>query len=66
MLPPLRPVRRAAHNWESEAGLSGECSDDDGKPALRLTARGAQMGRALAITGEDADAVLPALPESQG
>jgi hypothetical protein len=30
--------------------------DDDGKPAIRLTERGAQVGRALAMPGEDADA----------
>ena len=44
------------------AGLV-EQSTDEGKPAMRLAERGAQIGRALAMGGEDADpeAVLAAL-----
>lgn len=45
-----------------DAGLI-EHHTDDGKPALRLTERGAQVGRAVAMTGDDAEAeaVLAAL-----
>ena len=50
----------------SDAGLVEAYVDEGGQPALRLTERGAQMGRALAMSGEDADAdaVLAALLES--
>jgi hypothetical protein len=51
----------------SDAGLVEPYSDDDGRPSLRLTERGAQVGRALAMAGEDADAgaVLAALLDAQ-
>ena len=42
-----------------------ESTDDEGRPSLRLTARGAQMGRALAMVGDDADTVLAALLDAQ-
>ena len=38
-----------------EAGLAERHTDEDGRPALRLTDRGAQVGRALAMGGEAAD-----------
>ena len=38
----------------TEAGMVEEYMHDD-KPALRLTARGAQMGRAVAMAGDDVD-----------
>lgn len=39
----------------TEAGMVETVTDDDDKPALRLTARGAQMGRAVAMAGDDVD-----------
>jgi hypothetical protein len=47
-------------------GLLETFTDGDGKPAMRLTARGAQAVRAMAMAGEDADAeaVLNALLDS--
>ena len=52
----------------TDAGMVEEYTDDDGKPALRLTARGAQVGRALAMAGEDAEpeTMLAALLDAQG
>ena len=44
----------------TDAGLIESYIDADGKPALRLTAQGAQMGRALAMS-DDAETVLAAL-----
>jgi len=38
-----------------EAGLLETYVDDDGQDAMRLTPKGAQMGRALAMAGEDVD-----------
>jgi hypothetical protein len=51
----------------SEAGLIEAYVNEDGRPALRLTEKGAQMGRALAMAGDDADpeAVLAALLEGR-
>ena len=51
----------------TEAGLIEQYTDDDGKPALRLTDQGAQVGRALAMAGGDADpdVVLGALLAAQ-
>jgi hypothetical protein len=51
----------------TEADMVEQYTDDDGKPALRLTDRGAQMGRALAMAGGDADleAALAALLDAR-
>jgi len=47
-----------------KAGLVETYVDEDGQDAMRLTPKGAQMGRALAMAGdEDAAAVLDALLE---
>ena len=40
----------------SEAGLIEGDVNEDGKDALRLTPKGAQLGRAMGMAGEDADA----------
>ena len=47
----------------SDAGLVEQYTNEDSKEALRLTPKGAQLGRAMAMSGEDADAeaVLDAL-----
>lgn len=39
-----------------DAGLVEQDVNEDGKPAMRLTSKGAQLGRAMAMAGEDADA----------
>lgn len=44
----------------SEAGLVEQYTDEDGREALRLTPKGAQLGRAMEMSGEDAEAVLDA------
>ncbi len=51
----------------SEAGLVESYVTEDGADALRLTERGEQVGRALAMAGDDdANAVFDALLEAQG
>lgn len=40
----------------SEAALAQQYTNEDGKAALRLTPKGAQLGRAMAMSGEDVDA----------
>ena len=40
----------------SEAGLVDQDTNEDGQEALRLSPRGAQLGRAMAMGGEDAEA----------
>ncbi len=57
------PDLQATADMLSEAGLVEEYVNQDGKPALRLSPKGAQLGRALAMAGDDADpqAVLEAL-----
>ena len=51
----------------SDAGLIESYVTEDGADALRLTERGEQVGRALAIAGDnDATAVLDALLDEQG
>ena len=35
-----------------EAGLVEQYTNDDGKPALRLTDRGRQLGTAIAMSGD--------------
>jgi predicted dinucleotide-binding enzyme len=49
------------------ASMVEQFTDDDGKPSMRLTQRGAQVGRAMAMAGDDADAdaVLTALLDAQ-
>ena len=37
----------------ADAGLTETYTDDDGKEAIRLTVRGAQVGRAMAMAGDD-------------
>ena len=51
----------------SEAGLVEQYTNEDGKEALRLTPKGAQLGRAMAIGGEDVDAeaILDALLDAK-
>ena len=51
----------------SEAGLVEQYTNEDGKPALRLTPKGAQLGRAMAVAGDDAEAevVLDALLDAR-
>ena len=51
-----------------DAGLIESHTNEDGKAALRLTPRGAQIGGAMAMVGEDADSdeVLDAMLEAQG
>ena len=46
-----------------QAGLVEQHVDPDGKPVMRLTKKGEQLGRSMALAGEeaDADAVLEAL-----
>ena len=39
-----------------EAGLAEAYIDEDGKEAIRLTERGTQLGRAMAMAGDEADA----------
>ena len=46
-----------------DAGLIEQYVDEDGEAALRLTDRGAQVGRALAMD-DDAEALLAALLEA--
>jgi hypothetical protein len=41
------------------AGLVESYINEDGKPAPRLTERGAQLGRALAMSGDEASADAP-------
>jgi len=50
-----------------EAGLIEQYTNEDGKEALRLTPKGPQLGRAMAIGGEDVDAeaVLDALLDAK-
>ena len=52
----------------SEAALIEVYVNCEGMAALRLTPKGAQLGRAMAMSGEDVDAeaVLDALLDSQG
>ena len=51
----------------TEAGLVESYVTEDGAEALRLTERGEQVGRALAMAGDDdANAVFDALLEGQG
>jgi len=51
----------------TEAGLVESYVADDGAEALRLTQRGDQVGRALAMAGDDdANAVLDALLDGRG
>jgi len=38
----------------SAVGLGEQYTDEDGKPALRLTNKGAQLGRVVALAGDDA------------
>ena len=51
----------------SEAGLIEVYVNDEGREAYRLTPKGAQLGRAMALSGEDADAeaMLDALLDSR-
>jgi hypothetical protein len=39
-----------------EAGLAEAFIDEDGKEASRLTERGTQLGRAMMMAGDEADA----------
>jgi len=39
-----------------EAGLAEAFVNDDGKDAIRLTERGTQLGHAMAMAGDEADA----------
>jgi len=50
-----------------EAALVEQYTNEDGKEALRLTPKGAQLGRAMAIGDEDVDAeaVLDALLDAK-
>ncbi len=56
------PDLQATIDMLVEAGMVEEYTNEDGKPALRLTPKGAQMGRALAMAGDDADP--DAIPEA--
>ena len=51
-----------------EAGLVEQYTNEDGQEALRLTPKGAQLGRARALSGEDvgAEAMLDALLDARG
>ena len=50
------------------ASLIESYVDEDGRDALRLTPKGAQLGRAMAMAGDEAgaDEVLAALLEERG
>jgi hypothetical protein len=61
----VRPCRR----W-TQGGVvrrREQYVDEDGKPAMRPTPRAVQMGRSLAMAGDDADAdaVLDALLDAE-
>lgn len=49
-----------------DAGRIVSYVDDEGQNSMRLTERGAQMGRALAVAGDDAESVLAALLDAAG
>jgi len=48
-----------------KAGLVETFANDEGKVAYRLTPEGAQLGRSMALAGDDGAAVLDALLDEE-